>query len=86
MQRSAGLGKTKNQATRPIFVVWIILDDLAILNCLTYLDDADMSQDSAVNGMFCEFVLVSQHLFADIIHYTHVHQYTAVVKQIPKIV
>ncbi len=57
MERSARLGEAKNQATRTVFILWIVFDNLTIGDGFVHFLQADNAKDTSVNSVLRELKL-----------------------------
>jgi hypothetical protein len=66
MQRPACLCEAKYQTAWAVFVVWIVFNDLTMLNSFVEFLDADMAKDTLINCMLGKFKLVLRNLLANL--------------------
>ncbi len=67
VDRAPLIGHPENQATRPVFVVWVVLDDDAVTNRFPQFLDVDMPDDALVHGMAGELELFGSNFLANLV-------------------
>src|SRR5205807_9188512 len=75
VQRSVGRRQAENQTTRTIFVIRVIFDDFATVNCLAQLLNANPPQNALVSSMFRKLKQSGGNLSANLVN--HAEHYTA---------
>ena len=68
---TAGPCFAKNEATWPIFVVWIVLNDLSKCDCVAQIADRNFSPDRLIERMTRELKLVPNDPLAYAVDYRH---------------
>jgi len=75
VHRSVGRRQAENQTTRTIFVIRVIFDDFATVNCLAQLLNANAPQNALVSSMFRKLKQSGGNLRANLVN--HAEHYTA---------
>src|ERR671915_1163345 len=66
MQRPACLCEAKYQTAWAVFVVWIVFNELTMLNSFVEFLNADMAKDTLINRMLGKFKLVLGNFLANL--------------------